>query len=177
MYKMSDKRADSMPVAQMAPITPSEKLARFQLLEAQINAAHADDADKADKLKKAILSNMSEEETIRNDVLLNISQYKPSTPEWYMLVSLCEGREDAFDQAEFLAHQVYQAQKTEIAMSYFTPSKISVRDGFYKSAKAGSEARAKKLEEVVTRTTAGKESVMTAAVAAAAHKLGLTSGS
>jgi len=171
---MSDKRADSMPVAQMAPITPSEKLARFQLLGAQIDAAHGEGSTKAAELRKAILSNMSEEETIRNDVLLNISQYKPSTPEWYMLVSLCEGKEDAFDQAEFLAHQIYQASKTEIAMSYFTPSKISVRDGFYKSAKAGSEARAKKLEEVETRTTTGKASVMTAAVASAAHSLGLS---
>ena len=168
---MSDKRADAMPVAQMTPTTASEKLARFQLLREQIEASDSPDKE---ALKKAILSNMSEEEKIRNDVLLNISKYKPSTPEWYMLVSLCEGREDVFEQSEFLARQVYQAQKTEIAMSYFTPSKISVRDGFYKSAKAGSEARAKKLEEVETRTTTGKASVMTAAVASAAHSLGLS---
>ena len=176
---MSDKRADSMPVAQMAPITPSEKLARFQLLGAQIDAAHGEGSAGALKLRKAILSNMSEEETIRNDVLLNISQYKPSTPEWYMLVSLCEGREDAFEQSEFLAHQLYQASKTELCMSYFTPSKVAVRDGFVASAKAGSAARAEKLGEIEARS-AGKprgKSIMAAAAASAAASAGFTSAS
>ena len=168
---MSDKRADSMPVAQMAPITPSEKLARFQLLGAQIDAAHGEGSTKAAELRKAILSNMSEEETIRNDVLLNISQYKPSTPEWYMLVSLCENREDAFDQAEFLAHQIYQQQKTEIALSYFTPSKNSVREGFVTSAIAGTVARAGKLKEVEARVT-GKKSILATAAASAASAVG-----
>jgi len=171
---MSDKRADAMPVAQMTPTTASEKLARFQLLREQIEAS---DAPNKDALKKAILSNMSEEEKIRNDVLVTISQYKPSTPEWYMLVSLCEGREDAFDQAEFLAHQIYQTQKTEIAMSYFTPSKVAVRDGFVASAKAGSAARAEKLGEIEARS-AGKprgKSIMAAAAASAAASAGFTS--
>ena len=165
---MSDKRADAMPVAQMTPTTASEKLARFQLLREQIEAS---DAPNKDALKKAILSNMSEEEKIRNDVLLTISQYKPSTPEWYMLVSLCENREDAFDQAEFLAHQIYQQQKTEIALSYFTPSKNSVREGFVTSAIAGTVARAAKLKEVEVRV-AGKKSILATAAASAASAVG-----
>jgi hypothetical protein len=169
---MSDARADVTPVAQMTPITPSEKLARFKLLEAQIEATHGAGSGKAAQMKKAILANMSEEENIRNDVLLQISKYKPSTPEYYMLVSMCKGRTDAFDQAEFLANQIYETQKTEVAMSYFTPSKASVRSSFLESAKSGVEARRERSVElaekiatksVVAGLVAGRGGVTTSA--------------
>ena len=137
---MSDHQADIVPAAEMKPSTASEKLARFQLLEAQIKARSS-----SDDLVKAVLGNMSEEEQIRLEVLLTINQYKESTPEWYQLCAMTKGRTDPFEQAEYLAHEIYEAQKAEVMMSYYTPSKSSVRETFINSAKAGVEGRGKAL--------------------------------
>jgi hypothetical protein len=164
---MSNSSADVIPTAQMAPSSATEKLARFQLLEAQINATHGRDSDEAKLMRKAILSNMSEEETIRNAVLLQISQYKPSTPEYYMLVSMTKGRTDAFDQAEFLAHEIYESEKTAVAMSYFTPPKSMVRNNFLENAQAGIVARSKNVSASLA-VIDNKRSVFAEALARAA---------
>ena len=156
---MSDHQADIVPAAEMKPSTASEKLARFQLLEAQIKARSS-----SDDLVKAVLGNMSEEEQIRLDVLLTINQYKESTPEWYQLCAMTKGRTDPFDQAEYLAHEIYETQKAEVMMSYYTPSKSSVRERFIESAKAGGSARSKALAEVVA-SAAAKKSLLASAAA------------
>ena len=91
----------------------------------------------------------------------------PSTPQWYMLVAMCKGRTDPFDQAEYLAHEMYENQKTEVAMSYFTPSKTSVREGFIKSARAGVSEMESNLDAVETRIAA-KKGVLTGMVSSAA---------
>ena len=159
---MSDSRDDAVKSATMDPTSASEKYYRRKLIESQIAASKSKDAQ-----VKAILGNMSEEEQIRNDVLLKITQYKPSTPQWYMLVAMCKGRTDPFDQAEYLAHEMYENQKTEVAMSYFTPSKTSVREGFIKSARAGVSEMESNLDAVETRIAA-KKGVLTGMVSSAA---------
>jgi len=140
---MSDHQADIVPNAEMKPSSATEKFARHQLIKAQIEAASS-----SNDLVKAVLGNMSEEEQIRLEVLQTINQYKESTPEWYQLCAMTKGRTDPFDQAEYLAHEIYEAQKAEVMMSYYTPSKSAVRERFLVSAKAGVEGRGKALERV-----------------------------
>ena len=134
---MSDSRADIVTSASMAPSSASEKLARVQLMEKQLEYR-----DSTSDVKRALLGNFSELDGIRMDVLLAISDYKESTPEWYQLRALTGGLEDPFDQAEYLAKTIYDSQKMDLMLSYYTPSKSSIRNKFVENAQKGNEKRA-----------------------------------
>ena len=144
---MSDPLANIVTTAEMKPSSASEKLARFQLLKAQIEAREHPGSD----LEKVVLGNMSEEELIRLDVLKTIVNYKESTPEWFQLCAMTKGRTDPFDQAEYLAHEIYETQKAEIMLSYYTPSKQTVRGTFLASAKTGSAKRTAAISDIESR--------------------------
>ena len=158
---MSDPLANIVTTAEMKPSSASEKLARFQLLQAQLEAQNSTG------LVKAVLGNMSEEEQIRLEVLQTIVNYKESTPEWFQLCAMTKGRTDPFDQAEYLAHEIYETQKAEIMLSYYTPSKQTVRGKFLASAKMGAEKRGEALAEIAKRTPVKKSLAARAAEKAA----------
>ena len=167
---MSDSRADIVTTASMAPSSASEKLARVQLMERQLHYR-----DSADPAEKALLGNFSELDGIRMDVMLAIADYKESTPEWYQLRALTGGLEDPFDQAEYLAKTIYDAQKLDLMMSYYTPSKSSIREKFVENAQKGNKKRAGVLASEATRITS-KRSVLAMAASAASASLGLGGG-
>ena len=157
---MSDSRADAVKEAISHPVSASEKLARMQLLEKQIEMRLLKEGTKkGDKEKYALLGNMTEVEQIRMDILLAISAYSESTPEWYQLKALAGGRSDPFDIADFLAKEVHDSMKTELLMSYYTPSRNSVREKFVEHAKKGAEVRGLRLKAVEAKTAA-KTSMM-----------------
>ena len=149
----------------MAPTSASEKLARLQLIEKQLDYRNSGDAT-----KKALLGNFSELDSIRMEVLLAIADYKESTPEWYQLRALTGGLEDPFDQAEYLAKTIYDAQKLDLMMSYYTPSKSDIREKFVKNARKGNDKRAQVLASEATRL-ASKTSVFSMATSAASAAL------
>ena len=155
---MSDPLANIVTTAEMKPSSASEKLARFQLLQAQLDAKSS-----TDPLKRAVLGNMSEEEQIRLEVLQTIVNYKESTPEWFQLCAMTKGRTDPFDQAEYLAHEIYETQKAEVMLSYYTPSKQTVRNTFLESAKTGSAKRGAAIADIAARSEV-KKSRLAAAV-------------
>ena len=154
---MSDPLANIVTTAEMKPSSASEKLARFQLLKAQLEAQNSTG------LVKAVLGNMSEEEQIRLEVLQTIVNYKESTPEWFQLCAMTKGRTDPFDQAEYLAHEIYETQKAEVMLSYYTPSKQTVRNTFLESAKTGSAKRGAAIADIAARSEV-KKSRLAAAV-------------
>ena len=173
---MSDSRADAVKEAISHPVSASEKLARMQLLEKQIEMRLLKEGTKkGDKEKYALLGNMTEVEQIRMDILLAISAYSESTPEWYQLKALAGGRSDPFDIADFLAKEVHDSMKTELLMSYYTPSRSSVRDKFVEHAKKGAEVRGLRLEAVEQKALA-KKSLM-ASLATGGGSGGAASGS
>ena len=153
---MSDPLANIVTTAEMKPSSASEKLARFQLLKAQLEAQNSTG------LVKAVLGNMSEEEQIRLEVLQTIVNYKESTPEWFQLCAMTKGRTDPFDQAEYLAHEIYETQKAEIMLSYYTPSKQTVRNTFLESAKTGSVKRTAAIADIAARSEVKKSLLSTA---------------
>jgi hypothetical protein len=162
---MSDSRADIVTSASMAPSSASEKFARLQLIEKQLDYRNS-----TDPVKKALLGNFSELDGIRMDVMLAIADYKESTPEWYQLRALTGGLEDPFDQAEYLAKTIYDAQKMDLMMSYYTPSKSSIRDKFVENAQKGNQKRAGVLASEASRLAA-KTSVLSRAASAASSAL------
>jgi hypothetical protein len=156
---MSDNRADIVTSAAMAPSSASEKLARVQLMELQLKHRKSTDAT-----ERALLGNFSELDGIRMEVLLSIADYKESTPEWYQLRALTGGLEDPFDQAEYLAKTIYDSQKMDLMMSYYTPSKSSIRNKFINNAQKGNEKRALVLtseKERIARKTSVLSGVFT----------------
>jgi len=164
--KVPISKDDVTVVGQSAPITATEKLARLNLMKAQIDEANDGSAEgraHAASLKKAIFA-QSEAERIKNDVLIKVSQYSRSTPEWYQLVSVCEGREDPFDQAEFLGNRLYREIELSNAMSMFTPSKNTVREGFEVASAKAVKARTAHAAVTTARLTS-KRSVMAEAAA------------
>ena len=167
---MSDSRADIVTTAAMAPTSASEKLARVQLMERQLHYR-----DSADPAEKALLGNFSELDGIRMDVMLAIADYKESTPEWYQLRALTGGLEDPFDQAEYLAKTIYDAQKLDLMMSYYTPSKSAIREKFVENAQKGNKKRAGVLASEATRISV-KKSVFARATAAVTGASGGASG-
>lgn len=157
---MSDSRADAVKEAISHPVSASEKLARTQLIEKQIEMqGHKDSTDPVLQKKFALLGNMTELEQIRMDILMAISQYSSSTPEFYQLKALAGGRDDPFEIADYLAREVHDSMKTELLMSYYTPSRNSVREKFVEHAKKGAEVRGLRLKAVEAKTAA-KTSMM-----------------
>ena len=156
---MSDSRADAVKEAISHPVSASEKLARTQLIEKQIEMqGHKDSTDPVLQKKFALLGNMTELEQIRMDILMAISQYSSSTPEFYQLKALAGGRDDPFEIADYLAREVHDSMKTELLMSYYTPSRSSVREKFVEHAKKGAAVRGLRLAAVETKALA-KESM------------------
>ena len=155
---MSDSRADIIPNAEMKPSSATEKLARLQLMEKQLTFQKSTDPQ-----EKALLGNFSEVEAIRMDILLAIADYKESTPEWYQLKALTGGLEDPFDQADYLAKTIYEAQKMDLMMSYYTPSKTAIREKFVANAKKGNDKRSAVLKSVEDKMAA-KKSIIAAAL-------------
>jgi len=158
---MSDSRADTVKEAISHPSSASEKLARMQLLEKQLEMqAHSGAGkDTTEGKKFALLGNMTEIEQIRMDILLTISEYSQSTPEWYQLKALAGGRDDPFEIADYLAKEVHDSMKTELLMSYYTPSRTNVRNQFIDRAKKGASARDARLKGVADKS-ANKISMM-----------------
>lgn len=161
---MSDSRADTVKEAISHPSSASEKLARLQLLEKQLEIRGLKDStDDGARKKYALLGNMTEIEEIRMDILLAISAYSESTPEWYQLKALAGGRDDPFEIADYLAKEVHDSMKTELLMSYYTPSRTNVRNQFIERAKKGAAVRGARLDAVESKA-ANKISMMAAFV-------------
>ena len=161
---MSDSRADTVKEAISHPSSASEKLARMHLLEKQLEIRGLKDSTTpGDKEKYALLGNMTEIEQIRMDILLAISAYSESTPEWYQLKALAGGRDDPFEIADYLAKEVHDSMKTELLMSYYTPSRTNVRNQFIERAKKGAAVRGARLDAVESKA-ANKISMMAAFV-------------
>ena len=83
-----------------------------QLLVAQIDT---EAVDFQEKLKESALRDKVEKQKIFMDVLLSISFYKPSSPEWASLVEICDGKDRAYDIAHFLADKTFLATRQPFA--------------------------------------------------------------
>ena len=83
-----------------------------QLLVAQIDT---EAVDFQEKLKESALRDKVEKQKIFMDVLLSISFYKPSSPEWASLVEICGGKDCANEIAHFLADKTFLATRQPFA--------------------------------------------------------------
>ena len=95
----------------------------------------------------AILQHSDELDDVRDEVLEGIFPISSSSPEAAHLADIC-GTRNKFKQAEFLAQLVYDKQRSELALSFYTPSKEKVRDGFIAATERSTAARAKNVARV-----------------------------
>lgn len=118
-----------------------ERVAKNALLTAKLTASSASWKDDA----KHAIESMSELEELTLQILAEISKYSTSSPEYYQLVSITGGLKDQYDQADYLAEQIYEQQKSATILSMYTPKKESIQARFATNAMGGLAKRVEKL--------------------------------
>lgn len=104
-------------------VSAAEKLARFNLIKAKLEAAES-----TSERVRTVLGVTSEKERIEYGVLTKIAAYGESSPEYAQLMRIT-GLEDRLDIANYIAEQIWKRESNKHMFAKFTPDTAAAEIG------------------------------------------------